>query len=295
MQPFWRTAGRAPTLSSSELGTRPGQWLVDHWGSPQPFASLAGVASLKACISHCQPTPPAATASCEAVIFGAERSCSGAILPKMSLGAPNYKRVPYFKDAAACAAACRNDTGSCGSAVFRPGGSLPGQDCGGGSRAAESCCYLIHEPSPAVEPSRDGMWDSYVSMADTPPPAPSWPSADGSALANMTDTAAAAAVTGGCCYLINQSGVAASSRLRHTVSAGWSMWGRGAFTVATQQQLFRDPAVVIKYFTSVEAVGKGRDTVWKLKLDTGFGQTYSFEMSSTGVITHIYVEYNGSA
>ena len=66
------------------------------------------------------------------------------------------------------------------------------------------------------------------------------------------------------------------------------MWGRGAFTVATQQQLFRDPAVVIKYFTSVEAVGKGRDTVWKLKLDTRFGQTYSFELASTGVITQMW-------
>ena len=58
--------------------------------------------------------------------------------------------------------------------------------------------------------------------------------------------------------------------------------------MAAQQQLFRDPAVVIKYFGSVEAVGTGRDTVWKLKLDTGFGQTYSFEVSSTGVITHMW-------
>ena len=46
--------------------------------------------------------------------------------------------------------------------------------------------------------------------------------------------------------------------------------------------------MVIKYFTCVEAVGKDRDTVWKLKLDTGFGQTYNFEMSSTGVITHMW-------
>jgi hypothetical protein len=274
-QPFWRTGGRAPS-TLRHFGTRSGQWLVDKWGSPRPFAFFAGVASTEECISRCKAQPP--TTACEAIIFGEGRACAGTILPRASLKSPNYKRVPSLKDAAACAEACRNDSGTCGSAVFRPARSPAGQDCG--VSADNSCCYLIHDPSPFVEPGAgDDLWSSYVSIADVniarphtaPPPT------------SLGDTA-----TSGCCYLINNSGVAASTSLRHTASSGWSSWSDGEIRIASQQQLFRDPAVVIRYFTSIEAEGSGSDTVWKLQLATGFGeQTYSFQISATGVITHM--------
>ena len=87
--------------------------------------------------------------------------------------------------------------------------------------------------------------------------------------------------------MLNKTGVASSTKLRQTASTDWSTWAEN-ITVTTQQQLFRDPAVVAKCFTSIESVGTGRDTVWDLQLATGFGHTYRFAVDNTGRIKHMW-------
>ena len=52
----------------------------------------------------------------------------------------------------------------------------------------------------------------------------------------------------------------------------------------TTQQLFRDPAVVTKYFTSIKRSGTGISTVWTLHLSTGFGGEYDFVLDRLGTI-----------
>ena len=53
-------------------------------------------------------------------------------------------------------------------------------------------------------------------------------------------------------------------------------------------QGLRDPAVVMRYFTSIARSGSGNGTVWKLRLATGFGQTYKFEIDFMGRITRMW-------
>ena len=260
--PFWRTNGSKPTISTPS-GDRliSDSWITDKWGSPLPYAA-GSAASPAACIARCQ-----AASTCTAMIFGAGRTCSsGAMLPHASLFAPNYKQVPALADAQACREVCNRDEGGCGSTVFRPAGSLAGGPCPAIVNVSTSCCYLIHDKSPMVEGGSE--WSSFVSMADLPP-------------ANFSST------DGGCCHLINRAGLRNSTALRKTVSSGWSLWAEGGVAMPTTQQLFRDPAVVSKYFTSIAQSGTGISTFWKLHLSTGFGGEYGFILDGLGKIHSI--------